>query len=103
MSRQVDNLEDARNAIDQVFGKGYTKNHPDLLGQFIQSEAIDRLAATVDRAAYGVQVAPQGSEPYPGALEMIAIALGVKDCDGILGALNGIKALMEEVVINLPR
>ena len=37
-------LSEAVKSIDQTFGEGYAKEHPELVGAFIQTCAIDFLA-----------------------------------------------------------
>ena len=40
-------LVEANNMIDDLYGKGYAKNHPELVGAFIQAAAIDLAAVTI--------------------------------------------------------
>jgi len=42
-----DNIKDAIEIIDQCLGKGYAKQHPELIGSFIQGCATLGLAATI--------------------------------------------------------
>lgn len=40
MSRIKDKIWDAAEAIDIVFGEGYAKKNPELVGRVLQSEAL---------------------------------------------------------------
>jgi hypothetical protein len=42
-----DNIKDAIDTIDKWLGKGYAKQHPELIGAFIQGCATLGLAATI--------------------------------------------------------
>ena len=42
-------LQDAVNAIDDVFGEGYAKKNPELVGSLVRSSRID---SAVDTAEY---------------------------------------------------
>lgn len=43
-----DYMLEAVNDIDKIFGKGYAKEHPELVGAFIQTCAIDYLATRLE-------------------------------------------------------
>lgn len=89
-------LEDAADEIDAAFGKGYALANPGLIGAAIQTEAIDKLTKTLDRIAYGNQVGPGA---YPGALEMISIALageGFLGGGGLTGAIDRVASTLAE-------
>ena len=40
MSRIKDKIWDAAEAIDMIFGEGYAKKNPELVGRVLQSEAF---------------------------------------------------------------
>ena len=42
-------LQDAVNAIDDVFGEGYAKKNPELVGMIVRSSSID---SAIDTAEY---------------------------------------------------
>jgi len=42
-------LYEAVNCIDGKFGTGYSKQHPDLVGSFINCCAVDLLASTIGK------------------------------------------------------
>jgi hypothetical protein len=44
--------------IDEIFGQGYARAHPELAGQFILTCAIDFAGAIVARAIENLELAP---------------------------------------------
>lgn len=56
MSMTKETLESMVEAIDEVFGEGYAKKNPDLVGQMMQAvntgyvgEVLDRLVEVIER------------------------------------------------------
>jgi hypothetical protein len=47
MGRLKDKIWDAAEAIDIVFGEGYAKKNPELVGRVLQSEALTESAQEV--------------------------------------------------------
>ncbi len=43
-------LQDAIKMIDEAFGEGYSKEHPELVARFIQAASMDSTAAVLSRA-----------------------------------------------------
>lgn len=43
----IDNMRRAITDIDETFGKGYSKEHPELLGQIVLASAIDYFASVL--------------------------------------------------------
>ena len=48
-------LTEAVKRIDTQFGKGFAKKHPELVGSFIQTAALDYLAAMVKAGAQDIR------------------------------------------------
>lgn len=42
-------MDEAVKWIDKAFGEGYAKNHPELIGSFIQACAVDFQASAIAR------------------------------------------------------
>ena len=79
-----DKLRDARDAIDEVFGSGFAKKHPELVGDCIKAEAVDSVAYRLKWLGTG------DAATHLGALE----ALGAAICgsgrlnEGLAGAVR---------------
>ena len=51
--REHGDLDKAIRRIDEVFGAGYAKVHPELVAALVQAAAFDRLARIEERAPIG--------------------------------------------------
>ena len=47
-------FSDAIDVIDSKFGKGYAKEHPDLVGQFIKSAVLEYGSNCIAKALYDI-------------------------------------------------
>ena len=56
MSRIKDKIWDAAEAIDIVFGEGYAKKNPELIGRVLQSEALTEGAKAVVHTLHRVSM-----------------------------------------------
>lgn len=58
MGRLKDKIWDAAEAIDIVFGEGYAKKNPELVGRVLQSEALTESAQEVVHALHKISAPP---------------------------------------------
>ena len=58
MGRLKDKIWDAAEAIDIVFGEGYAKKNPELVGRVLQSEAFTESAQEVVHALHKISAPP---------------------------------------------
>ncbi len=47
-------LQDAIKMIDEAFGEGYSREHPELVARFIQAASMDSAAATLTQGIKGI-------------------------------------------------
>lgn len=47
-------LREAIKMIDEAFGEGYSKEHPELVARFIQAASMDSAAAVLARGLKGI-------------------------------------------------
>ena len=58
MGRLKDKIWDAAEAIDIVFGEGYAKKNPELLGRLLQSEAVTEGTQEIVHALHKISAPP---------------------------------------------
>lgn len=58
MGRLKDKIWDAAEAIDIVFGEGYAKKNPELVGRVLQSEALTESAQEVVHVLHKISAPP---------------------------------------------
>jgi hypothetical protein len=58
VSKLKNQIWDAAEAIDTVFGEGYCKKNPELLGRVLQSEALTESAQEVVHALHKISAPP---------------------------------------------
>ena len=69
-------LDRARRLIDDEFGDGYARQHPELVGAWLQAEASHRIADQLKWLGVGDAATTMGALEFVGvALEKIAAAI----------------------------
>jgi hypothetical protein len=62
----VSRLEFTKGEIDRVFGRGYSRDHPELTAAVMLSASLDFHSLTLARAVHDVAVALLEDSPAPG-------------------------------------
>ena len=82
--------------IDKKFGKGYAKAHPELVGAFIQTAALDFGASVIARAIQDGLEPLDNLSSFPEAMRSDHPLMG-EDLKGINGGLESIASGLYEI------